>query len=280
MDKQDIEQELAHQREMLRIRRERRNILEIQAAQTGSYSRPETLMEIAALNADIQRHETEICQLATQAAEDQFSLSEAEYRVVLAEAWDSVQGTPSIASRARLELMRLQLGIIPERAQALELEVRTQLATEVFTNIDINPLLGVEQYVPMAYFSGGMQVSIAPETGGAVTIENLSVIQQAQIFNPLELTMRSIGRAIRLNKDVALELLLVCLPYQPTLQLDVFTSQLLLLNRVAVYPRERTLFENFISDLTEALTQRTQVDDINISRDQACLSKQRANNPM
>lgn len=265
MEKPDIEKELAHQREMLRIRRERRNILEIQAAQTGSYSRPETLMEIAALNAEIERHEAEIVRLATQAAEDQFSLSEAEYRVSLAEAWDSAQGTPSIANRARLELMRLRLGIAPERAQVLEYEVRTQLATEVFTNIDLNPILGIQQHMSMEYLSGGMHVVLSPESGGTITIENLSVIQQAQIFNPMELTMRSIGRAIRLHKETALQLLLICLPEQPVLQIDVFASQLLTMNRVAVYPRERELFESFMADLVAALAQRNHSSDTDIS---------------
>jgi hypothetical protein len=265
MENTDIEKELAHQREMLRVRRERRNILEIQAAQAGSFSRPETLMEIAALNAEIERHEAEIARLATQAAEDKFSLSEAEYRVSLAEAWDSAQGTPSIANRARLELMRLRLGISPERAQALEYEVRTQLATEVFTNIDLNPILGIQQNISLEYLSGGMNVTIRPESGGNVQIENLSVIQQAQIFNPVELTMRSIGRAIRLHKETALQLLLICLPEQPVLQIDAFASQLLTMNRVAVYPRERELFDSFVTALAAAIAQRNQDGDSDIN---------------
>lgn len=254
MDKNDIDIQLAHQRDMLRLRRERRNILELQAAQTGTFSRPETVMEITALTEDIRRHEAEIARLATQAAEDRFSLSEAEYRVALAEAWDSPQGTPSIAHRARLELLRLRLGISSEQATTLEEEVRTQLATEVFTHIDLNPLFGLQEYFPMEYLSGGMHVTIAPGEGGTVSINDLSVIQQAQVFNPVELTMRALGRAIRLHQTTALTLLLLCLPKDRVLLLDQFREQLLTLNRVAVYPRERDLFESFIADLTQALT--------------------------
>jgi hypothetical protein len=128
--RQEIENELAHQQQMLRILRARRRSLEQQVAQQGNGTTPQVLNELAALIDQIHIRERELGQLEALAVEDRIPGAEVEYCVLLAEAWNTPHGQPSVASATRLEQARLQLGITPKRAQELEQRIRVALAQE------------------------------------------------------------------------------------------------------------------------------------------------------
>lgn len=252
----DLAEELAHQQKMLRILRERRRVLELQAAQRGIDARPEVLTEIVSLNDEIDRHDQELARLATQAAVERFSLDEAEYRVMMAEAWSTPLGRPSLVGAARLELARLRMGIPPERAHELEREVRAGLAQEVLAELDIRPLLGI---VSNTYIQGlgGMTVTLNPTDSANITIDHLEISQEISIDDPLTLALRLIGRAVRLDEPTALRLLLACLPPAPPLEVAAFGPQLLTVNLVVLYPDERSIFDQFLDELGATLSVRT-----------------------
>lgn len=254
----ELEEIINSKRKLLRIHRQRKQILEEQAAIAGLSVSPAILMELASLNDQIKSIEDEISRIATEAAVDRFSLAEAEYRVQLAEAWDTPNGIPTMASRAKLELMRLKLGINPSRAMELEREIREQLAQEVFADIDLRPLFGNINTMPLNFDSGSMTVNIQPTSEGTVTIESLNVIQQGQVYSPLETNLKALGKAIRLEYRITIKLFMLYLP--PTgnsLDMSIFRSNLFQINRAEVFPRERQVFEQFIINLEAELQERS-----------------------
>src|SRR3712207_2884026 len=127
--KQEIAQELAHQQRLLLVLRERRRALELQLTQQAT-APTQTLSEIDALTSRIRVYEEEIGRLETLAAEDRLPLAETEYCVLLAEAWNTPQGNPTVVDATRLELERLRLGVLPRRAHELERQIRVALAQQ------------------------------------------------------------------------------------------------------------------------------------------------------
>lgn len=136
MDKQELREVIEHQQKMTRILRSRLQQRELQEAQYGINVPPEITTEIIALSDRIQSHEKELRHLRSLAVEDQIPLVEAEYRVLLAQAWDTPEGRPSFANAANLELSRLRLGITPQQANEMEQQVRLELANEAFYKIN------------------------------------------------------------------------------------------------------------------------------------------------
>jgi hypothetical protein len=136
-DKDEITEELAHHKEMLRLYRRRLRELERKKAQYGINTPPEVNTEIIDLTDSIERHEGEVARLQTEAVVDELPLAEAEYRAILAEVWDTPQARPTVSGEARLELLRLRLGITAQRAKELEHEIRISLAKEKLLDIDV-----------------------------------------------------------------------------------------------------------------------------------------------
>lgn len=134
--KQEIEEELTHQRKIIVVLRRRRRALELQMYQQGAHALPQIVTEIEDLREQIREREQEIAQLETRAVEEKFPLAEMEYRVLLAETWSTPQGCPTVLGREQLELARLRLGVSLERAGELEQEIRRDLATEVFSELE------------------------------------------------------------------------------------------------------------------------------------------------
>jgi hypothetical protein len=223
LTKQEITEELAHQQHMLRVRRERRRVLEIQAAQRGIDTRPEILTEITILNEEIARHECEATQLATQAAEEYLSFAEVEYRMFLAEAWDAAQGALSVVRCAQLELARLKLGLMPERARTLEHEIRAELAHEVLARVNADMIYAVQRYQPGS--------KLHQDTNKALAL---------------------IGKALRLDPVVTVEWLARDTGTEPPLSLDRFAVHLFHANKIGRYSAERRIFEQFLFDLAAA----------------------------
>lgn len=142
--KQEIAEELESLRKIVRMLRKRRFILEEQMAAEGIQARPQTVIEVESLIEQIGTREREIAQLETIAVEDQLPLAEAQYQEQLAEAWNSLQGRPTVIGMVRLELERLRLGIVPERAKELEQSIRARLAEERIMDLRLD-LINTDQ---------------------------------------------------------------------------------------------------------------------------------------
>jgi hypothetical protein len=136
-DKIDIERSVVHQHKILRALRDRLQQREIQEAQQGINVDPVVMNEIRDLTERIQRHEEELARLQTEAAVDKEPMAEVEYRMLVAEAWDTPEVRPSVAAAARLEYHRLRLGVLHARAQQIEREIRNALVRQYFPRISM-----------------------------------------------------------------------------------------------------------------------------------------------
>jgi hypothetical protein len=63
LTKQEIEERISHEKELMRELVRRKRVLETQAAKTGNNVRPEVLTEIGDLTNEIRAHEEEIVRL-------------------------------------------------------------------------------------------------------------------------------------------------------------------------------------------------------------------------
>ena len=140
MSKEEIPKELAHQQQAVQALNERRRVLDLQAVQFGSLAPPHIVTELASLTEQIQAREDEIATLKSHAAADQEPVEEIEYRAMLAEEWDRSAGRLKLAQQARLDWARVRLGIALERARAMEIAVRVQLAEELFDDLNLGNL--------------------------------------------------------------------------------------------------------------------------------------------
>jgi len=96
LSQEDIEA-LDHHQKMLRIRMKNLYILEEQEAGYGGLNVPtHILSQIDKVTEQIKHHKEEINRLETLAVQDQIPLAEVEYRVTLAESWDTPEGYPSL----------------------------------------------------------------------------------------------------------------------------------------------------------------------------------------
>jgi tetratricopeptide (TPR) repeat protein len=133
----EIEQERNELLEIKKITRRRRKVLMEQAALDGKRTAPEVLIEIEDLTEKLQSYNKQLALLKTRRAEADFSLEEAQYRAAVATEWETAEIVPTIASRSRMEVIRLQGGIPLERAATIEQEVRSNLALDILALIDI-----------------------------------------------------------------------------------------------------------------------------------------------
>jgi hypothetical protein len=140
ISKEEITEELASLQEIVRALRRRRRELQRQGAIRGNSVDPAVRIEIQDITAQIQEHEGEISTLEAMAAADQVPVEEIEYQAMLAEEWDKSSGRLKLAQRARRDWMRVRLGIALERAQAMEHAVRTQMAEEIFEDLNLSYL--------------------------------------------------------------------------------------------------------------------------------------------
>ena len=132
-DKQDLDEQIEHHKEMLRILRRRLRVQERKEAEFGISVPAEVATEIMTLSERIAKHEAELGRLRSIAAEGDIPLAEVEYRAALATAWEP--GKPTVAGAANLEWVRLRTGIKTNRAEVLEKEVRAALAEEAVDKV-------------------------------------------------------------------------------------------------------------------------------------------------
>lgn len=123
---------LAAAEEILVALREHLQQLELREARQGYNTPPDVLTEIERYRARIREQEAEVARLQTEGAVDRYSLNEARYRKSLAQAWTTADSKLSVESIVSLDLQRLELGILPERARQLQQEIREALAEDLF----------------------------------------------------------------------------------------------------------------------------------------------------
>lgn len=225
MDRQMISDELNHKRDLVNALIRRRRPLELQAAHRGLSAPPEVLTEISSLTDQIRAYEEEINRLETLAAQGTAPVHEVEFSVLLAEAWDTLRGSPSITGVIRLELARLKLGILPERALAIEQEIRVALSQEAFNNID--PL----------FFD-----LVCSTNARSYFVDNIDSLKQ-------------LGRSIRLDMNTSRQLFIVNLSdkHKKEVETKIFKDQLFRANKVHQYSEDFLLFNNFIIGFTADL---------------------------
>jgi len=235
MTQQEIEEALAHQKNMLGVLRRRLQQRELQEVQYGINVPPEITSDIYILAERIRSYETELTRLETVAAEDHISLAEAQYRVLLAEVLGTPQGRPTLAGATRLELERLRLGVRSERAHSLENEIRQGLVQELFFDICFN------DFAQFIYKLGSRQ-------------EQTLTKEQPLLI---------LGRMIRLDWMTAVCLFLELLsPPIYEIDMDAFVQAVWDVNRVRKYLGDFMLFDEFFTALPQMYeTKKTLVNE-------------------
>lgn len=142
--KDELNEELQHEQKMLKLRRRNLRLLEEQEAALGLHVPTPIKAEIADLKESIRDHQKRIEELQTKLSENGQPIAEIEYQMHVAEVWDSVDAFPKFAHLYRLDFMRMKLGITPERADELEMDVRKFLAVELELKIMANMQFRVE----------------------------------------------------------------------------------------------------------------------------------------
>lgn len=258
--KEEIDEDLAALQRVMRAERRRRNELRNKAAIQGFSADPSVAIELQEIEGRLKDYDAEYAALETLAAEADLPIAEVQYRIAVAEAWNTPEGRPTVVGLARLELERLRLGVAPERAQVVERTVRAALAREAIDDLNVDALLGQFDQSGAIGGAGQMYLTIAPTEGGTVTIERIDMQQTFNQLSPHDNALRVIGRAVRLDPPTALQLLILLLPTTPSLEAATFGPRLLEVNQVAIYPDERPAFEGFIVDLGNALAGRAIAD--------------------
>ncbi|MBA3468725.1 MAG: hypothetical protein H0T53_03675 [Herpetosiphonaceae bacterium] len=137
-DKAEIQRELEHIDRLLTIAHNNRRTLEEQQIKSGSMLRLELSNQLSDIKTAIQELEERKNSLEIQAVEEDYSLAEAEYRVIAARAWE--EGVLSSLGGAELQLSRLRLKIPKVRADQIEHEIRTELTRSLFSTVSLEIL--------------------------------------------------------------------------------------------------------------------------------------------
>jgi hypothetical protein len=140
LSNEEVTEAIDYHQEMIRHLRRRLRERELQEAQLGSGAEPVVKVEIRELTGRIKQHETELEKLQARSVQDKLSLPEADYRILLAELWNTSTGRPTALGTARLERERLRMGLSSERAQELETAVRAALVEETLLRLDTRSL--------------------------------------------------------------------------------------------------------------------------------------------
>lgn len=282
--KDEVVSELEHHKEMIRVLRERRHILEKQAAQMGMRSPPETLMEIESLAQQIREREQEIANLKTIAVEDTVSLAEAEYRVNLVEVWNTFEGHPTVLGANRLELTRMRLGLEVDRAKELEHEIRTSLARETLSTVSRRAVAIVMNALALSEAKDESDPSEpAPvEQNGADAVKRAStkLIRNAATTyignedvqrEAIENLTQALWRAVRFDPPTAAQITLENLPAGKKIDTlftifvgTLLTDPLSIVYQGSAQPDNPILFDSYLDSLQEGLKARTSEQEVEL----------------
>jgi len=246
--KQEIEEEIKHKRQIISALRCRCRPLELQAAQKGLSAPPEILTEIITLNDQMNTQEQEISELEIMAVEGELPIIESKYKIMVARAWDNLRGKPTIAESCELELLRLQKGLVSDRTQQIESEIRKKLAEESFSSLDIRFLELLPTKIKRRSLGFNFDVSYESKTN----------YYPEETLKTYEDSLRIIGRAIRLDYLTAIRLLLIIIPLDLNLDIDELKSTLLRANKIWNYQEDHEVFDCFFRDFIKALESKTE----------------------
>jgi hypothetical protein len=138
MDKAEVQRQLEHQKRLLATWRSHAEHVEIQIAKSGFDVSSKLIQELREYQDQIKAVEARINDLEIQSVEEDYSLAEAEYRVIAAQAWKD--GYLDVLGKAELQLSRLTLKIPIERAEHIEQEVKSLLLKNIFRAISIEKI--------------------------------------------------------------------------------------------------------------------------------------------
>ena len=135
MDKAEIQRELDHVNKVLKIAHDNRCALEQQQIQQGMIAPLNLINQMNEIKSAIQELEERKNNLEIQSVEEDYSLAEAEYRVIVAEVWQ--EGYLSTVGKSQLEMSRLRLKIDNNRSSEIEREVRSGIVDDIFFEEEI-----------------------------------------------------------------------------------------------------------------------------------------------
>lgn len=282
--KEELQRKFEHLGDILKVLSERRYLLERQAAQQGLQTPPQTLMEIKDLAEQIRVREQELAQLQTHLVEDNIPLAEVEYRVLLAETWDTPQFQPSLLKNTKLELARLRLGIKPERAKKLELEIRAALAREVLSAITWRDVATVLTYTsPLDKKDSGSAIQEMSYEGDAFeSVKRLGwnlirgivtayVGDEEMRKKAVENLVQVLWQAINLDPPTAAQAVVNSLPSHKALDMmyvtfigTLLTAPFMTVYRTTTRQNDYTQFNLFLNSLRDALQSRTTEQQIEL----------------
>jgi hypothetical protein len=179
MENAEIQEEIQHQKAMIKHLRQQLRDLEIQEVKFGITVPTHILEGLRDTRTRLEEHQTELARLSTLAAEDQFSIKEAEYNVLLSEAWSL--GPPNVVNSQRLEFLRLRLGISPQRATELALQIRKAIVEERLQRLE---------WVQVENFSRIWQFNDGPLASSISLLRDMVLIHPTQTA---ELFFRIVG---------------------------------------------------------------------------------------
>ena len=135
MDKAEIQRQIEHKQKLLKVWRGHAEHVELQIAKSGFDVSSKLIQELREYQAQIREVESEINNLEIQSVEEDYSLAEAEYRVIVAEVWQ--EGYLSTVGKSQLEMSRLRLKIDNNRSSEIEREVRSGIVDDIFFEEEI-----------------------------------------------------------------------------------------------------------------------------------------------
>lgn len=196
--KEEIQEELEHKQNLLKTYNRNRRVLEQRMAELGSQPDLVTLNDIDKIAARIRETENDIALLETRSIERDLSFEEAEYRAILARAWNTERGEPSYADRAKLEYERLRLRLPFERTETLEAEVKKALAVDICKHIEMDLRRDIRHFMmPLTFYEEfGRHVRNSKHVTEDIEEEK----KRFEILQPL-------GRVIRFDVEFAILLI-------------------------------------------------------------------------
>jgi hypothetical protein len=133
-DRQILAEDIKHNQDILQILRHQLRDREILVVKHGMLPPTSLISEVVSIKSDIDKREQELMKLESQLVENGISLEDVQYRLLIAESWDTPSGMPGFTGNLRMEAARLEHGIPLEAAAAIEKGIRLQLAREACQN--------------------------------------------------------------------------------------------------------------------------------------------------
>ena len=257
MDKAEIQRELDHVNKVLKIAHDNRRALEQQQIQQGMIAPLNLINQMNEIKSAIQELEERKNNLEIQSVEEDYSLAEAEYRVIAAEVWES--GYLKAQGSAKLELARLRLKLLPNEAKVIENEERVKIVNDIFRDLEIDLLFQIyDNHQPS---SNNTTFSLSFNEGSYNEgVINIGIDQRLTTEEKEEISFIKLGRCIILSTQRTLDLLLIYLQPVHYNNINYFIESLVRINRTNLFPVEQPSYQLFVQEL---INQKPESDSSN-----------------